>query len=461
MTDRLSSALFRRIALALGVCLACAGLAQGQSLRPSTQLGPMRDLPAVPQGARTVDYIVALVNSEPLTNNEVRARLLRVEQQMTQQGAAMPQRSELARQVMEQLINERVQVQQATELGLRVDEATLARAEQSIAAQNQLSLEEFRRRVVAEGLDLNALREQLRSQILLQQLREREVEARVKVSEADIDDFVREQRSTSDLSQLGLNLSHILVRVPEGASPEQIKGLEARAQRAAERARKGEDFAVLAREYSDAPEGATGGQFGMRPADRLPELFVTATRQLGAGEVAGPVRSPAGFHVLLLVEKRQAGLPDVSVTQTRARHILLRPGPQLSQSDAVTRLTQLREQIGSGKIGFDAAAREQSQDGSAREGGELGWASPGQFVPEFEQAMNALRPGEVSFPVVSRFGVHLIQVQERRQVRLSEREQRDIVRGLVREKKTAEALQNWAQDLRARAYVEYREAPQP
>lgn len=460
MTDRCSPAPRRWTLLALSVCLAWGGMAQAQSLRPSSQLNPLRGLGAA-QGPRTVDYIVALVNSEPVTNNEVRARLLRVEQQLTQQGAPLPARDELARQVMEQLINERVQTQQAAELGLRVDEATLERAEQSIAAQNQLSLDAFRQRVAAEGVDINSLRSQLRNQILLQQLREREVEARVNVSEGEIDAFVQEQKNTSDLSSLELNLSHILVRVPESATPEQVRGLEARATRAADRARKGDDFGALAREYSDAPEGASGGQFGMRPADRLPELFVTATRDLGAGEIAGPLRSPAGFHVLQLVEKRQAGLPDVSVTQTRARHILLRPGPQLSQSDAVARLTQWREQVTGGRASFEALAREHSQDGSAREGGDLGWASPGQFVPEFEQAMNGLRPGEVSFPLVSRFGVHLIQVQERRQMRLSEREQREIVRGLVREKKAEEALQNWAQDLRSRAYVEYRDAPQP
>ena len=185
------------------------------------------------------------------------------------------------------------------------------------------------------------------------------------------------------------------------------------------------------------------------------------TRALSAGEVAGPFRSPAGFHVLKLLDKRQAGLPDVNVTQTRARHILLRPGPQLSQTDAVNRLSQYREQIVSGKAGFETLAREHSQDGSAREGGELGWASPGQFVPEFEEAMNRLRPGDVSAPLVSRFGVHLIRVDERRQVAMSEREQRDIVRGLVREKKAAAALESWTQDARGRAFVEYREAPQP
>jgi peptidyl-prolyl cis-trans isomerase SurA len=462
MTEVVFPARHRWTALALGVCLVGAvGGVQAQSLRPSGPSGALRSLP-VAQGPRTADYIVALVNSEPVTNNEVRARLLRVEQQMTQQGVSLPPRADLVRQVMEQVINERVQLQQAQELGLRVDDVTLLRAEQSVAAQNQLDLEAFRRRVVAEGMDLNALREQLRNQILLQQLREREVESRVKVGENDIDEFVREQKSADDLSGLELNLSHVLVLVPETATPEQVKDLQARAQDVAERARKGEDFAALARAYSNASEAVNGGQFGMRPVDRLPELFVEATRELSVGSIAGPLRSPAGFHVLKLVDKRQSsGLPGANVTQTHARHILLRPGPQLSQSDAVARLTQLREQISSGKASFEDLARQFSQDGSGREGGDLGWANPGQFVPEFEAIMNGLRPGELSAPAVSRFGVHLIRVDDRRQIKLSESEQREMVRGLVREKKAAEAMQNWAQDLRSRAYVEFRETPQP
>lgn len=460
MTERLS--VFTRLA-ALALCAAPlfgAANAQAQSLRPSTQLQLQRNV-AVAPGPLTVDFIVALVNSEPVTNHQVRQRLLRVEQQLTQQGMSLPPRAELARQVMEQLVTERALLQTATEIGLRVDEAMLAQAEQSIAAQNQLSLDEFRRRIAAEGMDQNRLRNELRNQILLQQLREREVEARVRVSESDIDDFIREQKNSSDLSQLELNLAHVLVRVPEGASEEQVKALQARAQRALDRARQGEDFGAVAREFSDAPERENGGLFGPRTADRLPALFVEQTRDLRAGEIAGPFRSPAGFHLLKLLGKRQAGLPEVSVTQTRARHILLRPGPQLSQTDAVNRLNQFREQIVSGKASFETLAREHSQDGSAREGGNLGWASPGQFVPEFEEAMNRLRPGEVSAPLVSRFGVHLIRVDERRQTALSDREQRDIVRGLVREQKAAAALESWMQDVRGRAFVEFREAPQP
>jgi peptidyl-prolyl cis-trans isomerase SurA len=391
----------------------------------------------------------------------VRQRLLRVEQQIAQQGSGMPARELLVREVLEQIINERAQLQQATELGITVDEAAVTQAEQSIAAQNQLTPEALRRRIAAEGIDINRLRNDLRNQILLQRVRERQVDSRVRVTDADIDDFIREQQGNNDLSNLELNLAHVLVVVPEGASAERIQELQARAQGVADRARAGAEFAALAREFSEAPERTNGGLFGLRPATRLPTLFVEATRSLGTGAVAGPLRSPAGFHVLKVIEKRQSGVPDTVVTQTRARHILLRTGPQLSQADATARLTGFRQQIASGQASFEALAREHSQDGSASQGGDLGWAGPGQFVPEFEQTMNALRPGEVSAPLVSRFGVHLIRVDERRQTTLSQREQRDIVRGMVREKKTEEALQAWGQDVRSRAYVEYRDAPQP
>ncbi|WP_291013822.1 peptidylprolyl isomerase [Hydrogenophaga sp.] len=442
----------------LAAGLLCSGALHAQSLRPSGQLNLLRAQPATP-GPRTVDYIVALVNSEPVTNNEVRQRLVRVEQQLTQQGAALPPRDELARQVLEQLVSERAQIQQAKELGIRVDEATLLQAEQAIATQNQLSLEDFRRRLAAEGMDSNRLRNELSNQILLQRVREREVQARVQVTESDIDDYIREQRSSTAISDLQLNMAHVLVLVPEGADTARVTELQARAQQVADRARAGGDFAALAREFSDAPEKVNGGEFGLRPADRLPGLFVEATRALRPGEIAGPVRSPAGFHVLKLLEKRQAGLPDVIVTQTRARHILLRVSPSLTAQVAAERLGQYRQQIVSGAASFPNLAREHSQDGSAREGGDLGWASPGQFVPEFEEVMNSLKPGEISQPLVSRFGVHLIQVTERRDQQLSQREQREIVRGLLREKKSDEALSTWLQEVRGRAFVEYREAP--
>lgn len=463
MTDRdtfppVPMAALRALAgISLGVALLLPPSLHAQSLRLSNQVKP--SLRVAQQGvALTADFIVALVNSEPVTNNEVRQRLLRVEQQYTQRGVALPPREVLAPQVLEQLVTERAQLQRAAELGIRVDEAALAQAEMTIAAQNQLDLEEFRRRVAADGMDINRFRNELRNQLLLQRLQEREVEASVTVTEADIDDFLREQNS-GDLGKLELNLAHVLILVPENASPAQVAELQARAQMVADRARAGGDFAALAREFSGAAERVNGGAFGWRTADRLPSLFVDATRALPAGGIAGPLRSAAGFHVLKVIEKRQAGLPDASLIQTRSRHILLRPSAQLSQADAVARLNQYREQIASGKATFEELAKEHSQDGSARSGGDLGWVSPGQFVPEFEQAMNGLRPGEMSQPLVSRFGVHLIRVEERREAALSQRDQREMARGLVREKKAGDALRNWIQDLRGRAFVEYREAP--
>jgi len=467
MTEYLLSRRFAPTAAAglLATSLIWAGCAQAQGLRPTGQLSlrPAATAAAAPtsNAPLTVDFVVALVNSEPITNNEVRARRLRAEQQIAEQGAAMPPRAELTRLVLEQLVSERTQIQQAKELGIQVDEATLVQAEESMAAQNQMSLVEFRRRLVAEGMDANRLRSDLRNQILLQQLREREVESRVQVGEGDIDRYIREQGASTALSELQLNLAHVLVLVPESASEIRLKELQARAQQVTERARAGSDFAALALEFSDAPERANGGEFGLRPADRLPELFVNATRALGVGDVVGPLRSPAGFHVLKLLEKRQAGLPDTFVTQTRARHILLRPTPQLSAEAAGEQLARYRQQIAQGKASFADLARAHSQDGSAPEGGDLGWARPGQFVPEFEQVMDSLKPGEISQPLASRFGVHLIQVSERRNQPLTQREQRDMIRAMLREKKGAQALSTWLQDLRGRAFVEYREPATP
>src|SRR3990167_1372844 len=300
--------------VSLGLALLLPPSLHAQSLRLSNQVKP--SLGVVRSGVTlTADFIVALVNSEPVTNNEVRQRLLRVEQQYAQQGVALPPRETLARQVLEQLVTERAQLQRAAELGIRVDEAALAQAEMTIAAQNQLELEEFRRRVAADGMDINRFRNELRNQLLLQRLQEREVEARVTVTEADIDDFLREQNS-GDLGKLELNLAHVLILVPEGTPSARVNELQARAQMVADRARAGGDFAALAREFSGAAERVNGGAFGWRTADRLPSLFVDATRALPAGGIAGPLRSAAGFHVLKVLEKRQAGLPDVSLIQT-------------------------------------------------------------------------------------------------------------------------------------------------
>jgi len=457
-----SFALQRLLCITLiGLCLAAwSALAQAQVLRPSTALGGLRPLAAQEPSQNGGDFIVAVVNAEPITNNEVRSQVLRLEQQLSQQGTSLPPRSELSARVLDRLVLERAQLQVARDTGVRADDAAVDLAEQTVARQNQISVSELRRRLGQEGISVEKFRSDLREQLLLGRLREREVDARVRISETELDQFIREQEGGTDASNLELNLAQILVAVPETASEAQLGALAARAKRALERARAGEDFAALAREFSDAPERNNGGSLGLRNAQRFPDLFVNAVSALPVGAVTEPLRSGAGFHILKLIEKKKAGMPSVNVTQTRARHILLRPGPQLNERVAVERLAEFKQRMLSGQAFFANLAREHSQDGSAQAGGDLGWANPGQFVPEFEEVLNTLAPNQISDPVVSRFGVHLIQALERRVTTLSEREQREIARGLLRQKKTEQALSIWVQDVRGRAYVELREPPQ-
>lgn len=451
-------------ALALTLALLAASQPMGllaQGLRASPQLGSSRPaLSSPPSGPRQADYIVAIVNSEPITNNEVRSRLVRAEQQLVQQGGVLPPRDQMARQVLERLIAEKAQLQLAREGGMKVEDTAVDQAEANVARQNQIDVVELRKRLVADGLSVAGFRDELRNQILLSRVREREVEPKVRVSDLEIDQFIQEQQGNNDISTMELNLAQILVATPEGATAVQKTALQARAQRALDRAKAGEDFGKLVREFSDAQgAAASGGQMGLRPADRYPPLFVNAVQAVPEGGLSPVLESEAGFHVLKVVEKRQAGMPGINVIQSRVRHILLRPGPQLGETAAIERLADFRKRVLVGTADFAQLARENSQDGSARNGGDLGWTNPGIFVPEFEDAVSDLQPGQLSEPVVSRFGVHLIQLMERRQATLSQREQRDIARNLVREKKLEEAYAEWIREVRGRAFVELREPP--
>jgi len=431
--------------------------AAAQGLRPSIPLLPR----AADTAPRAADYIVAVVNSEPITNNEVRSRMARFEQQLAQQGQGVPPRAEFARQVLERLISEKAQLQLARENGIKIEDALVDQAEQNVARSNQMTVPEFHKRLEAEGVSVQQYREELRDQLLLQRLREREFDNRTRVSEQEVDQFLRDQeQAANDPSRQEFNLGHILVPVPENATEAQVADARARAQRLLQRARAGEDFAKLAQEFPEGREiGANGLPVGTRPLDRLPPLFVQAVQNVPEGGVSDLVRSGAGFHVIKVYERRKGGLPGATVTQSHARHILLRPGPQMSEAQAVQRATELKRRIQSGNADFAQVAREYSQDASARNGGDLGWTNPGLFVPEFEDAMNALAPGQISDPLISRFGVHLIQLLERRQATLSPKEQREMARNMVREKKIDEAYTTWAREVRGRAWVEYREPP--
>lgn len=455
-------------ALALLLALPLGGL-QAQGLKPSGGQrlpGASASTATASQGSTTTgqqqaDFIVVVVNSEPVTNNEVRTRLMRTELQLQQQGIPVPPRSELLPQLLERMILDKVQLQTALASGLKVDDNAIETAVQSIASQNRITVEELRRRLKTDKIDYNQFRAELRDELLVTRLRQREVDTRVNVTELEIDEFLRGQASKSSAGgALMLNLAEILVPVPENATPGQVAALQAKAQQVLERARAGGNFAALAAEFSASASRGNGGPMGLRSAERYPPLFVEATLNTRAGELAGPVRSGAGFHLLKVLEKKQGGLPDAVVTQIHARHILLRLTPKLNEAAAIAKLAGFKQRIQAGQADFAALARENSQDGSAKEGGDLGWANPGMFVPEFEKVMNALGPNQVSDPLVSRFGVHLIQVLERREAPLSEREQREMVREQLREKKQAEAYAVWAQELRGRAYVELRELPQ-
>lgn len=448
--------------LALACAVLAAGLAlpaEAQGLRASPQIGA-RPAPRADAGPLPADFIVAVVNSEPITNNEVRRRMLRYEQQLAAQGSAMPPRAQLAREVLERLITEKAQLQLAQTTGVKVDDAIVDQAEQTVARQNGIPVAELRRRVVADGLTVAQFREDLRSQVMLQRLRDRELQARVRVTELDIDQYMREQQG-NDPAMIEVSLAHILVALPDNPSEAQVAQAQAKAQQLQQRARGGEDFARLARENSDASGAAqNGGAIGARTIDRLPPLFVEAVSGLNEGGVTEVLRSQAGFHIVKLLQRKELGKAGISVTQSHARHILLRPNEQVSEAQARQRLADYKRRIQAGQADFAELARENSQDASARNGGDLGWASPGMFVPEFEEVLNSLQPGQIADPITSRFGVHLIQLLERRQSTLSPREQREVVRNLVRERKLDEAYVRWSQEVRGRAYVELREPPQ-
>jgi peptidyl-prolyl cis-trans isomerase SurA len=412
------------------------------------------------QASRQADFIVAVVNSEPITNSEVRAQVQRVSAQITQQGQKLPSPEELRRDALERLINERAQLQMARESGIRVDDAAVDQAEQMVAAQSQIDVAELRKRVAKEGTDLATFRTQLRERVLISRLHERDIESRVRVTDQDIDRYLQEQQaSNTDPFAQEINLAQLLVAVPEKASSEQAALLYQQAQKVLNRIRAGEDFGTLVKELSAADRN-NGGQLGLRRADRYPPSFVLATQKLGVGGVSDIVRSAAGFHILKVVDRRAPAVLVRTVVQSRARHILLRTGPELTAAQAQARLADYRQRILGGKADFQKLAREYSQDGSAQQGGDLGWVSQGTFVPEFEEAMNRLNEGEISNPVVSRFGVHLIQLAERRRVDLSPQELRQMVGNQLRETKYAEAYAVWARDVRERAYVEMRDPPQ-
>jgi peptidyl-prolyl cis-trans isomerase SurA len=400
-----------------------------------------------------VDRIVAVVNSEVITQFELSERVGRVLKELAQRGTPLPPGEQLERQVLERMILDKVQLQLARDTGLRVDDLDLDRTIARIAESNNLSLTQFRTTLEKDGVAFDKFRDDVRTEIILSRLREREVDNKITVAESEIDNFLAGQGETKG-APVEYNIAHILLRVPEQARPDQLEQQRSRAIDVVKRLRGGADFAQVAAVYSDAPDALRGGAMGWRAQDRLPELFVEALAKLQPGEVSDVLRSPAGFHVLKLVDRRGAASLH-EVEQVHLRHILVRTNELVSEDDAKRKLTQLRERIANG-ADFAELARLHSDDSSASRGGDLGWVYPGDTVPEFERAYIHLKDGEVSQPVKTPFGWHLIQALERRTADASTERRRLEARKVLRERKSDEAYQEWLRQLRDRAYVEYR-----
>lgn len=406
-----------------------------------------------PRGVVVLDRIVAVVNNEVITRGDLADRTRLAAMQLKQQGTPPPPHEALERQTLERLIASRVQLQHARETGLRVDDSELDRAIQRIAQENKLTVQALRATLEKDGMPFPRFREDIRDEILLSRLREREVENRIVVTDGEIDNFINTQQSQTGRGE-EYNLSHILVTVPENASPERIQARLGRAEQALEQLKSGADFRQVAASFSEAPDALQGGGMGWRDAARLPSLFLDAVRTLQPGTVSSLLRSANGFHILRLNERRGSTAP-VIVRQTHARHILIRTNELVPEAEARRRLVSIKERL-ENKADFAQLARQYSEDGSNAKGGDLGWLSPGETVPEFERTMNALNPGDIGGPVQTPFGWHLIQVLERRNEDMSRERLRLDARRALHARKADESYQEWVRQLRDLAYVEYR-----
>jgi len=413
---------------------------QPGKLNPQKQIAP-------------IDRIVAVVNDDVITRHELNEHLETVTRQLQKQGTALPAPEAMEKQILERMIIDTLQAQFAKETGVHVDDTQLDKALQSIAQENKFaSLAEFRERLAKDGVDFKKFREEIRSEIISTRLREREVDSKLVISDGEIDNYLATQAKLPGKGE-EYQLAHILVLVPEQASAEKIQASRVRAGQALARLQDGADFAQVAAEFSDAKDAMQGGNLGMRPADRIPALFLEALQKMHTGEISPVLRSPNGFHILKLIDKRSKD-STVVISQTHARHILIKTSELVPESEAKSRLMEIKQRIEEG-ADFADQAKHYSEDGSAAQGGDLGWLSPGDTVPEFEKAMDALKVGQISGVVQSGFGWHLIQVIERRTADVSIEQKKQQARLAIRGFKSEEAYQDWLRQLRDRAYVEY------
>ncbi len=457
----------------LAAALLCASLAvpalaqDAKSAAPAKPAAPASGASAAPskgftppgQSANTpIDAIAVIVNDEVITQRELAERVASIVARMQQQKLALPDSAELRKQVLERMIVERAQLQLAKEMGVRVDDNMLDRAIARIAEQQKMTVQQLRNQMEKDGTTFAAFREEIREEIVMQRLREYEVDNKINISEAEVDNFIAAEKAAA-AEQFEMNISQIMVRIPENAAPDVIAQRQKRAEEVLRQLRTGADFAKMAATYSDASDALQGGAVGWRPGSALPPIFAEALGKLKPGQNTPIIKSAAGFHILKLVDKRSMAEAAAAETvqQTHARHILLKVTPTMSAADAKRKLLELKERLDNKAAKFEELARLFSNDSSASKGGDMGWLYPGDIVPEFEQAMNALKPGQVSEPVETAFGYHLIEVLERKTDDVSKEKQRSAARNALRERKLVEAVEDWQRQVRDRAYVEFRD----
>ncbi|MYM92026.1 molecular chaperone SurA, partial [Rugamonas sp. FT82W] len=437
--------------------VAAAAPAPAAKAAPAAKSDGKGFLPPGETGNVAIDAIVVVVNDDVITQRELSNRIKDVTARMKAQNVQMPDPADLRRQLLERMIVERAQLQMAKEMGVRVDDQQLDRAIGRIAEAQKLSVQELRNQMEKDGTPYAAFREQIREEIIMQRLREHEVDAKIQISEAEVDSFIAAEKAAA-AEQFEINISQIMVRIPDNATAEVIAQRRARAEEVMRQLRTGADFAKMAATYSDASDALQGGVVGWRQPERLPPVFAEALSKLKPGQVTPIIKSVGAFHILKAVDRRSLAEAQAvaAVQQTHVRHILIKVTPTMSVADAKRKLTELKERLDNHAAKFEDLARLVSNDGSAAKGGDLGWLYPGDVTPEFEAAINGLKIGEVSQPVETSFGVHLIEVLERKSDDVSKERERNNARQAIRERKVEEAAESWQREVRDRAYVEFR-----
>ncbi|MCC4307138.1 peptidylprolyl isomerase [Alcanivorax marinus] len=420
-------------------------------------LGALLMTQAAQADMQPLDRIVAVVNDGVIMDSELDARVNDIAAQFRADNRPLPPLDVMREQVLDRMILERVQLQMAERGGIRVDDAALNQALEGIARQNNMTLPQFSERLRGEGYDWSQFREQIRNEMVISRLQQRSVASRIRVTDREVERFLQSETGKR-MFQADFHLGHILVKVPGGATPEQVRAAKQKADDLVGRLRGGADFAETAVAESDGSEALEGGDLGWREAAQWPSLFADAAIDMQKGDISEPLRSGAGFHILKMIDRRGGG--ERLVTQYKVRHVLVRPDTLTTEEQARQEIDRLHDQVASGELTFAQAAEQSSDDpGSARAGGELGWVAPGEMVPEFEQMMQETPKGQLSPTFQTQFGWHFLQVEDVRETDMSDRYRDLQARQALQKRRFDEELQTWLQEQRAEAYVDIRLNP--